>query len=167
MDSREGHIWNFQVSWMCLEWFASDQVISGQANHPVGHPLMCKWFEWWDHKTPCDTSAVHLWSDHNRTYRNAMYEQGFRFFTPTFAGGEEAVHVDAAAWVWYRQGAAGYESLLRWGALGGSHQTPARSIARALQHLHRLSRVHTQLTRRTRNKVLQHHRVFTAARELQ
>lgn len=102
----------------------------------------------------------------NTLYGYAVCERLFRFFPPTFAGGEEAVHVDAAAWVWDRQGAAGHESLLRGWALCGSHQTPARSIARALQHLHRLSWVHTQLTRRTRHKVLQHHCVFTTTREL-
>lgn len=100
------------------------------------------------------------------TAGTATCGQGFRFFPPTFPRGQEAVHVDAAARVWDRQGAAGYESLLRGRALSGSHQAPARSIARALQHLHRLSGVDTQLTRRTRDKVLQHHRVFTATREL-
>lgn len=86
---------------------------------------------------------------------------------PTFPCGEEAVHVHAAAGVGDGEGGAGHQAFLRWRALRGPHQAPARPLARALQQLHRLARLHRQLPRATCRKVLQDHRLLTSARQLQ
>lgn len=72
----------------------------------------------------------------------------------TFARGEEALHLDAAAGVGDAEGTAGHQALLRRGAVGGAHQAPARTVAGPLQQLHRLTCLDAQLARAACCKVL-------------
>ncbi len=82
---------------------------------------------------------------------------------------EEPLHLHGGPGVSDAEHGAGYDALLGWRAVGGSHQAPVGLVVQSLQNLHSLASAHRQLPTAapiTGHEVMDHYCQLTAAGQL-
>lgn len=86
---------------------------------------------------------------------------------PTFVV-EESFHLHGRPGVSDTEHGTGYDALLSWRAICGSHQAPVRLVVETLQNLHSLASAHRQLPTATitGHEVMDHHCQLTATGQL-